>query len=386
MKRDFETPADGKRAGPAQGPLTIARMDAIPVRLPLAKPMRMSGVKLEHSDNLLVRIEARNGTVGWGEAASAPLAGAPLADMVAGVETHLRPLIEGKDALWYAQLTAQCARALPGSSGARAAVEMALLDLVGRHLQVPVSDLLGGALRDSVRPMWLLGNGAADENIAEAKRKQADGFDFFKLKVGVKAVDEEIEETLALRAALGASVTLCADANMGYTLTTARHYIAKTADARLLFLEQPLRDDDLSGMQALAKESAVSLGADQAISSIGDILDFQRAGAAAGMNLKTRRLGGIGITVHAGRICESLGLAVDLACKVSESSISGAALVQIGAVLANLDWGISPTNYYFAVDTVRDPVRPHGGSIAVTRAPGLGVEVLEDVIARHRLR
>jgi len=375
-----------KSAGRAAEPLVIARVDAIPVGLPLAKPMLMSGMTIERTENLFVRIEARNGMVGWGEAASAPLAGELLPQMVSGVERDLAPLLVGQDALRHATLTARCAQALRRNSGTRAAVEMALLDLVGRHLQVPVSDLLGGALRDTVQPMWLLGNRTVAENIAEAGRKREEGFNFFKLKIGVKPVDEEIEETLALRQALGGDVTLCADANMGYTLPVARHFIEKTAGARLLFLEQPLRDSDLAGMAALAKESPVPLGADQAVGTVQDILDYQRAGAAAGMNLKTRRLGGISVTAHAGRVCETLGLSVDLACKVSESSVSAAALVQIGAVLANLDWGISPTNYYLAVDTVREPLRPRHGTIGVTRSDGLGVEVLEDVITRHRIR
>lgn len=385
MPRGTASPAVMKLAQPAAESLVIARVDAIPVELPLAKPMFMAGVKIERAENLLVRIEARNGAVGWGEAASATVTGELLPGMVTAVERYLAPLLIGQDALQHAMLTARCAQALRHNSGTKAAVEMALLDLVGRHLRVPVSDLLGGALRDSVRPMWLLGNRTAAENIAEARRKQEDGFNFFKLKVGVKSVEEEIEETLALREALGEDVTLCADANMGYTLPVAGHYIARTAGARLLFLEQPLRNDDLAGMAALAKTSPLPLGADQAIDSVKDILDYQRAGAAAGVNLKTRRLGGISVTVHAGRICETLGLSIDLACKVAESSISAAALVQIGAVLANLDWGISPTNYYLAVDTVREPLRPQHGVVAITRGYGLGVEVLEDVIARYRV-
>src|SRR5260370_42571345 len=80
------------RVAPAERPeLRIRRIDAIPVALPLAKPMAMSGVTVKDAENLLVRIEAADGTLGWGEAASAPtMTGDTLAGLVAAVREHLR--------------------------------------------------------------------------------------------------------------------------------------------------------------------------------------------------------------------------------------------------------------------------------------------------------
>ena len=169
--------------------LRIERVEAIPVALPLRKPMVMAGERIEFAANLIVRIEAANGLVGWGEAASAPtMTGDLQAGMVAAVEQHLAPLLLGEDALGHAALARRCGHALHGNGGAKSAVDMALLDLVGRHVRLPVCDLLGGALRSAVRPMWLLGNKTVEEDIAEAADKRRAGFGFFKLKVGVKPV------------------------------------------------------------------------------------------------------------------------------------------------------------------------------------------------------
>ncbi len=371
---------------PGGAALRIRRVEAIPVALPLRKPMLMAGVRIEFAENLIVRIEAENGLVGWGEAASAPtMTGDLRAGMVAAVNEYLAPLLVGENALQHAILARRCASALLHNGGAKAAVDMAVLDLVGKHAGLPVCDLLGGALRDSVRPMWLLGNKTVSEDIAEAHDKLAAGFEFFKIKVGVKPVAEEIAATLALRRALGPAVTLCADANMGYDRKSAHRYATGTADAGLLFFEQPLRHDDIDGMAALARVSPAPLCADEAIGAIKDIYDHHRAGAAAGMNLKTIKLGGLSAAVHAGQVCESLGLAINLACKVAESGIGAAALVQVGAVLGNLDWGISVTNHYLATDIVRDSVRPESGVIRVQRKPGLGVDVDESEIMRVRI-
>src|SRR5262245_56016978 len=138
-------------------PLIVRRVDAIPVAMPLKTPMTMSGITIAKAENLLVRIEAADGTVGWGEAASAPtMTGDTLGGLVAAVRDHLAPLLVGQDALARADLRRNMARALVGNTGAHSAVEMALLDLAGRVLNRRVIDLIGAERRSAVRPMWLL--------------------------------------------------------------------------------------------------------------------------------------------------------------------------------------------------------------------------------------
>src|SRR6266581_8835192 len=121
------------RADLEHAPLVIRRVDAIPVALPLKAPMTMSGVTIATAENVLVRIEAKGGAVGFGEAASAPtMTGDTLGGLVAAVRDHLAPLLIGQDAWARAALTGRLKAALIGNSGAHSAVEMALLDLAGR--------------------------------------------------------------------------------------------------------------------------------------------------------------------------------------------------------------------------------------------------------------
>src|SRR5437867_9906179 len=164
-------------AGEERDPLIIRRVDAIPVALPLKAPMAMSAVTIATAENLLVRLEANGGAVGWGEAASAPtMTGDTLGGLVAAVRDHLAPLLVGQDAFALTKLKAIMARALAGNTGAHSAVEMALLDLAGRVLDRRLIDLIGSERRDAVRPMWLLGNATPDQDIAEARAKEAEGF------------------------------------------------------------------------------------------------------------------------------------------------------------------------------------------------------------------
>lgn len=376
----------GSATGSVSDPLPIKRVDAIPVAIPLTKPMLMASVRIEKAYNLIVRVEAANGLVGWGEATSAhSMTGDILPGMLAVIEDYLAPLVIGKNALMHAALAKQCTEAIHGNTGPKAALDMALVDLAGRHLNVTMSSLLGGALRETVSPMWLLGNKTVEEDIAEIRQKQALGFNFFKLKLGVKPVEAEIEATHALRRTVGPGVPLCADANMGYTLATARRYVAGVADCNLLFLEQPLRYDDMDGMVALARTSPIPIGGDESIGSVKDIRDHAAAGAIAGVNLKTIKMGGMGATVWAAQVCELHRLGVKLAGKVAESSIAAAALTHIGCVIPNLAWGISNTNNYLADDLVKEKLLPRDGVLAMPRGPGLGVTVDEASLARYTL-
>ena len=365
-------------------PLIIRRVDAIPVALPLKKPMKMAGVTIAHAHNVVVRIEVMDGTIGWGEAASAPtMTGDTLGGLVAAVRDHLAPTLVGKDAWKRQALVRRMKAVLHGNTGAHSAVEMALLDLAGRAAKVPLIDLVGSALRRGVAPMWLLGNDTADEDIAEAHQREAAGFHFFKLKVGVKSSDAEIAGTLALRAALGLDVPLCADANCGFTVGTAQRYLEGTRAANLLFLEQPLGHADLDGFAALARNAPVPLGVDEGIHSLTDIEAHARAGAG-GVSLKLIKLGGIGPALEAAQLCRRLGLKVNVASKIAESSIASSALVHLACAIPASDWGVSLTHFYLAEDLVKRPLPLGDGIVALPTGPGLGVEVDEAAVARFQ--
>jgi L-alanine-DL-glutamate epimerase-like enolase superfamily enzyme len=365
-------------------PLVIRRVDAIPVALPLRAPMQMSGVTITKAENLLVRIEA-NGAVGWGEAASAPtMTGDTLGGLVAAVRDHLAPLLIGRDALECPVLVAALCRALIGNTGAHSAVEMALLDLAGRAMDTRLIDLVGRPLRRKVAPMWLIGNATPEQDIAEAHTRRSEGFHFFKLKIGVKPLAAEIAATLAMRAAFPAT-PLCADANCGLTLAAARRYVAQTRKAKLLFVEQPLRHDDLAGLELLTRATPVPIGIDEGIHSIADIAAHARAGAR-GVSLKLIKLGGVSRALAAAKLCRRLRLSINVAAKIAESSIGTAAAVHLACAAPNVAWGVSLTNFYLAEDIVRRPLALRDGFVALPDGPGLGIEVDEAAVARLRVR
>jgi muconate cycloisomerase len=261
---------------------------------------------------------------------------------------------------------------------------MAMLDLTGRASGKRLIDLVARPRRNGAKPMWLLGNKTAEEDVAEAHARQKQGFEFFKLKIGVKPLAKEIAIALAVREALP-KTPLCADANCGLTLADARSYIAKTAKARLMFVEQPLAYDDVEGLRTLARGAKVPVGVDEGIHSLADITTSAKAGAG-GVSLKLIKLGGIVAAIEAGKLCQRLGLSVNIAAKIAESSISSAAALHLACAVPKADWGVSLTHFYLAEDIVRRPLALDGGLVALPDGPGLGIEVDEAAVERFRVK
>jgi muconate cycloisomerase len=367
-----------------RAPLAISRIEAIPLALPLTKPVKMAAETVTHARNLLVRIEAQDGTVGWGEAASAPtMTGDTIAGLVSAVRDHLAPVLIGADTWMRPALIRRMRTVLYGNTGAHSAVEMALLDLAARSAGVSVIDLIGGAVRQTVAPMWLIGNATPDEDVAEASARKDAGIRFFKLKVAVKPLAAEIASAHAVREVLGQDMPLCADANCGLSHEAAQRFLELTTDAGLLFFEQPFEPDDMNGLAALVRATPVAIGADEGIHSLHDI-EAHAAAGARGVSLKLIKLGGFSGALAAAALCRRLGLAMNIASKIAESSLASAATVHLACAVDTIDWGVSLTHFYLAEDIVRRPLVMENGLVALPLSPGLGVEVDEAAVARLR--
>ncbi len=374
------TEADGRP------PLIIRRIDAIPVGLPLEKAVAMAAGTVSCAANLLVRIEAADGSVGWGEAASAPtMTGDTLGGLITAVRDHLAPLLVGEDVWMRPALCRKLKHALHGNSGAHSAVEMALLDLAGQACGLPLTDLMGGVMRRQMAPMWLIGNATLEQDVAEAKRKQQQGFGFFKLKIATRPVETDIAAALELRQALGPKTPLCADANCGMSYANACRFIDGTRAADLMFVEQPLAHDDLGALARLARRSMTPIGADEGIHSLADIEAHERCGAG-GVSLKLIKFGGVSAALEAAQRCQRLGLRVNVAAKIAESSIASAAAIHLACAVPAVDWGVSLTHFYLAEDIVKNAPAVTDGAVTLPGGPGLGIDVDEAAVERFRIK
>src|SRR5262249_49685678 len=153
----------------------------------------------------------------------------------------------------------------------------------------------------------------------------------------------------------------------GFAPADARRFVDGTKDARLMFLEQPFGPHDLNSLATLARFSPIPLGADEGIHSLADVSAHAEAGAA-GVSLKLIKLGGMTAAVEAARLCARLGLAINVAAKIAESSIASAAAINLACAAPSVDWGVSLTHFYLAQDIVKMPLKIADGLVALPEA------------------
>jgi muconate cycloisomerase len=363
----------------------IKRVEPIAVSFPMKKPVFMAGVEIRQADNILVRIEADNAVVGWGEAASAPtMTGETVESMMAAV-AYLAAAVEGRPAEDIAGTVAAMATRMYANNAAKAAIEMALHDLVGRATGQPAHALLGGKQRGRMAILGVISTGELASDLREAERKKADGYSAFKIKVGIDKPLVDAERTRRVCEILGREALISSDANQGWSADEGVQYVRAVADAGLAFFEQPVHADDIDGMAAVtAASGTIAIGADEGIHSLEDIRRHHERHAARGVSLKTIKLGGLRGVMEAGRLCDRLGLKVNVSAKTGESSIACAAATHIAAALPQIAWGLTLSNEGLTDDATARPIRIERGHVEVSDRPGLGIDVDEDRVRRYR--
>ena len=356
------------------------------ISLPLHAPFKMSNVTLTTAENLLVRVEDVDGVVGWGEASSAPNMTGDFPEGLVAAAQFLGASVEGMEIEDLAGFAGRIDGLIYGNEGAKSAVDMAIHDLAGKRAGVPVAELFGGVVRREMPLLFILAAGNMKADLAMARQKADEGFVAYKVKVGSANLEADLERCAAVRDLLGKGVRISADANQGYSREDALRFAAGAEAAGIDFFEQPIDGHDVEGMVQVAAATPVPIGADEGIHSFADIERHHAMKAARGASLKTIKLGGVSPVMVAGRRMEELGMSVNLAGKVADSSVASAAIVQLGAALPQIDWDVSVTCQYLAEDVAVEPVRFERGHVRLPERPGLGIEVDEAKLSSSSVR
>jgi len=348
--------------------------------IPVKRPHKMSFTTLEAVNFAFVRLETSDGLVGWGEAAclGGPTWSEESSESVAvTIERYIAPWLVGRDATRIEAVSREMARRVQGNPFARAAVEMALWDLNGRALGVPVHRLLGGRVRDNVPLSWSLAVESSDGEVAEAREKVAHGHRIFKIKTAAHPVAHDVERVRRLREAVGPEISLRVDANQGWDRATALQAIRALEPYRLDFVEQPVPRWDGEGMAEIARAVTVPVMADESCCSIHDALAIARRGGVSILALKLTKSAGILGTMAIARIAEAAGMSCYVGCMI-ETSLGTAAYLQVALAAAPVTWGCELFGpLLLEGDVVSRPVRYANGAILALDGPGLGVEIDE---------
>lgn len=349
---------------------TITRIDTLPMRLPFdhggPAPM-FAGKPRTRMGTVLVRVELAGGTVGWGEAY-----GATLEAVLGFYETHLRPLALDQDAS-DTHLITRIERTLHniGRSGlalhAISGLDIALWDIRAKLAGVPLHQLLGGAKHKHV-PAYaslLQYNGDVDLVQRRTERALRDGYRAVKLH------ERSAAPVLGARSVMGDGLPLMLDTNCAWNPSDAREHLAAMAEARLMWVEEPLfPPEDTEALLALRTDTGVPTAIGENAGHVHELCRWVREGAVDYVQPSAIKLGGLSPLLRVAQACTD---AVRLAPHCSFFGPSFLATLHLLATqpqpvpIERIECGLAFSPYARAM-----PLR--GGGFDVPDGPGLGIE------------
>ncbi|MEV5719112.1 enolase C-terminal domain-like protein [Amycolatopsis mediterranei] len=368
-------PSAGDRADPAE--FVVDRVEAWAIALPAVRPLEGPS-----APRILVKVTA-GGVSGWGEATPARTC-ETAESILTTIRYRLAPVLVGRTAWDLDGITSAFDQAVNrgftiGAPLAKAAVDMAVHDLLGRALGLSLGVLWGARRTDRLELGWTV----AGQSAAEAADSVAEGLDHgyraFKVDLGGLGRREDARIVEAVRAAASDAV-LWADGNQSYTVDSALRVAGPLADVGATVFEQPLPANDIAGLKRLRDASPVPIALDESLPHPSDLATFIRLDAVDVVVAKVQRSGGLTLSR---RLC---GFAEDCGTRL------------MGSGVADSDLGLAASLHLFAAYDIGTPVDLAGrqfvrspyatgrtvtvvdGAAEVPTDPGLGVDVDEQVV------
>ncbi|MBM3532639.1 MAG: mandelate racemase/muconate lactonizing enzyme family protein [Alphaproteobacteria bacterium] len=357
-------------------------------------------VWLGHRNQLLVKVTADDGTAGWGESG---ISGRELA--VVGAIDHYRELLLGEDpfqiaAIWQKLYRSQYFEGGRVLTAAISAIDIALHDLKGKALGLPVYQLLGGRVRDHVLSLASTNADTAEETLEQAKTFVADGFDVVRLSMLGRGDDTErfeprpsmaatAQSMVAARKALGAGVALGIDYHHRLSVAETISFCQMMPRGTLDFLEEPIRDETPEAYEVLRRAVDVPFAIGEEFASKWQALPFIERGLAQYMRLDVCNIGGFTEALKVAGWCEAHY--VDLMPHNPLGPICTAASIHLGAVVPNFTWLEYNRSRFRPQPEAERALFPNapslaGTSFAIPDRPGLGIEVNEALLGKEAFR
>ena len=335
-------------------PPTITGITTTIIAIPRVARLTLSGGSRNDATTVLVELSTDAGLTGIGQTLVDPPAfGA--AGIKADIDAYLAPLLIGQSPFDIARLHTVMEQTLPGHRAAHAGIDLALWDLKGKALGVPVYELLGGRVRDGITLMAMVRHGEPESMARETDELLRTPYPALKMKIGM-GVAADIARYHAVREAAGDRAAIQVDGNGGYSLGQAMAALAAMERiGGLGMIEQPVaRMNDLA---ALSAHFTAPVMADESFDGPDALIEIAKRGAAQAAFLKSPKQGGLLGALTAAHIAGAAG--IDLSIAVY-SDVLAAAAAHLAAALPAITW---PSFVARLADSVlTEPLTPSGTS------------------------
>ncbi|ANY63759.1 muconate cycloisomerase [Comamonas aquatica] len=367
-------------------PVAIERVETFLVDLPTIRPHQLSMATMNGQTLMLVRLYCSDGTVGVGEGTTiGGLAyGAESPEgMKLAIDTYFAPLLVGADASHVPAIMAKLDKAIRDNRFAKCAVETALFDALGQRTGLPVSQLLGGRVRESLPVAWTLASGDTAKDIDEAERMLAQRrHNIFKLKIGRRAVADDVAHVAAIKKALGDRAAVRVDVNMAWSELQAQHGLAALADAGCELAEQPVATAE--ALARLKGRYPIAIMADESLTGPASAFALARVAGADVFAVKIEQSGGLRAAQQVAAIADAAGIAL-YGGTMLEGAVGTVASAHVFATFRDLQWGTELFGPLLLTEEIlAQPLQYQDFQLAVPTAPGLGIALDEDRVQFFR--
>jgi len=353
--------------------MKITHLESWLCSMPLNEPYTIAYETVTRAENIFMRLRTNTDIVGCGCAApDEKITGETAAQVLTVLQGTAEPLLVGSDPLRIEKLVKSLRAPLALNPSARAAVDMALYDILGKAAGLPLWRILGG-YRESIRTSITIGIQPVGRTVAKAREWIGKGFTSLKIKGGAN-LEEDVERVLKVREAVGQQIELRFDANQGYSVEQSISFVRATAAAQLQLLEQPVCRDQLEALEKVTRRVAIPVMADESLMNLRDAFRLARGEMVDMVNIKLMKVGGICDALHINSVARSAGLESMVGC-MDEAGLAIAAGLHFALSRPNVQYADLDGHLDLQNDPTRDAVILHDGELLPTDRPGIGFDI-----------
>ena len=350
--------------------MKITTVEAWPVEFGLEDPYTIAYETITSAPNVFLRIATDTGPVGFGCAApDEEVTGETSDSVLAALREIVEPAIRGSDPLRTAMLLERVRQSMAASPSAKAALDMALYDILGKRAGLPVWKLLGG-YRERIKTSITIGILPVRETVDEAARWVEQGFSCLKIKGGAD-LDADVERLLEVRRAVGPKIELRFDANQGFTVEETLELVRRAADARLRLIEQPTPKGEPELMAQISRRTSIPVMADESLMNLRDAFRLARKDLVDMVNIKLMKVGGIAEALHVNAVSRAAGYEVMVGC-MDESGLAISAGLHFALARPNVEFADLDGHIGLIGDPASQAVQLKDGFLYPSDEPGIG--------------
>ncbi|MCP1146435.1 dipeptide epimerase [Lysinibacillus endophyticus] len=364
--------------------MIIKEFEIYAIHLPLKQPFIVSYATYNHMPSVIVKLIADNGLVGYGEAVpDEHVTGETYMATFEVLKHVLLPAVKQQNPFDLEKIHHIMDSAIVGNPAAKAAIDIACYDLMGKYVRKPIYDLLGGKFHDTLTFPKVLSIDEPEIMAEKAQEAMELGYSSLKIKVGGD-IQSDINRIAAVRERVGHQVPIRVDVNQGWqTYTNALFGVKALEPYHLSWIEQPIRMGDIDGLAALKEKTTIPIMADESIHHGLHLQEIIKKNAADVINIKLMKCGGIYPAIHLAKMAEFAGIGCQIGSMV-ESSIGSAAGYHTAISRKNITSTELTGPLLFSQDIGDlEYALPY---VHLSGEPGLGIKINEDVLEQLTIK